>query len=631
MKTTESGFAGYRSTKSHRGLYWGLGFAATAGLAFGLASRWVKVDLDISFNRKSEPVNLVDPTLISEPTAAEKQLIGTAFVEAFGPPAGLPSDLTLAASELPTSTLPEPQPLLTTSHFTEQAAPAHAAWTSGQSFPLPQPAGNFQSDVVFFAQPLPHQPVQGFNLNVLQGVGCNSNAGLTGMAVTQVEPGFTNPHFNTGSIQVSPQGCLVGQCQPQPYIFRQIAGNDGFERIGVDFDIPVNFQPASKLAGSFPTNIHRRTIGPDGFERIGVDFENSSPSLKDQVKLIKTFINPLGNQMDWLTIENVDKEDVAKIKKFTGEQSMVRFLGQKTRPDGTVMTYLEVPHLDRQDFLTLFVHRQGTDGKIRVGFDTDRIGCDFDLLIKNPENGNRPRAQLDAAHGIFDGLIQQAGFFLSDPAKGDAKQSAGGMGGSAKIGPSTPGSNQSSGTLGAQEPDPLVGSFTTEIEEGYIKLPEELVGWVMEAKLFVAPGPDGCLRMSTLDGLEQMFLEEANDALRASHASQMHGAYAANPTLPESSQDRRDRRTMRKFYGLMTACQPEEDEDGNLWIPLGSQLAKQAGLRNEVVIVGLRTHVEIWSQQSWESEISEPKAPPAPKALELQKIDMRKKSEPNGK
>lgn len=513
MKTTESGFAGYRSTKSHRGLYWGLGFAATAGLAFGLASRWVKVDLDISFNRKSEPVNLVDPTLISEPTAAEKQLIGTAFVEAFGPPAGLPSDLTLAASELPTSTLPEPQPLLTTTQFRETTAPAQAALTSGQSFAAPQPAGNFQSDVVFFAQPLPHQSVQGFNLNVLQGVGCNSNAGLHGMAVTQMAPGFSNPHFNTGSIQVSPQGCLVGQCQAQPYIFRQIAGNDGFERIGVDFDFPVNLQPASKLAGSFPTNIHRRTIGPDGFERIGVDFENNA---------------------------------------------------------------------------------DGNQGYKRVGY-----------FFADPNQ--------------------------VDPAKGDAKQSAGGMGGSAKIGPSTPGSNQSSGTLGAQEPDPLVGSFTTEIEEGYIKLPEELVGWVMEAKLFVAPGPDGCLRMSTLDGLEQMFLEEANDALRASHASQMHGAYAANPTLPESSQDRRDRRTMRKFYGLMTACQPEEDEDGNLWIPLGSQLAKQAGLKNEVVIVGLRTHVEIWSQQSWESEISEPKAPPAPKALELQKIDMRKKSEPNGK
>ena len=69
---------------------------------------------------------------------------------------------------------------------------------------------------------------------------------------------------------------------------------------------------------------------------------------------------------------------------------------------------------------------------------------------------------------------------------------------------------------------------------------------------------------------------------------------------------------MRRFYGQMTLCLPEEDEDGSLLIPVSDSLIAAAGLKGEVVIVGMRTHAEIWSRSAWEAEVqgTEPKLQP---------------------
>ena len=248
----------------------------------------------------------------------------------------------------------------------------------------------------------------------------------------------------------------------------------------------------------------------------------------------------------------------------------------------------------------MMIRHVGPDG-------LERIGVDFDLSIpSNPTNQIPKQA------------VQQAGFFIPsiENPNGDGKQSGGGAGGMAKIGPSSQ-TVPEKGTLGSQEPEPLIGSFTTEYEDGYLKLPEELAGWVVEGKVFIAPGPDGSLRMATLEDLETMFGNENEPpSNRGGEVSAREQALA----LQEM------RRNMRRFYGLMTACVPEEDEEGNLWIPLGDQIARQAGLKGEVVIAGMRTHAEIWSKARWEAELVQPKGPEAPKPLELQKVEIRSKA-----
>lgn len=254
----------------------------------------------------------------------------------------------------------------------------------------------------------------------------------------------------------------------------------------------------------------------------------------------------------------------------------------------------------------MLVRHVGPDG-------LERIGIDFDLSI--------PRADLQPGCQT----IQQAGFFVpsGEGTSSDGKQSGGGAGGMAKVGPSSP-MGMDKGTLGSQEPEPLIGSFTTDFEDGYLKLPEELAGWVVEGKVFIAPGPDGGLRMAPLEDLETMFNHE-NDP----HANRADGGdIAARESAPSIQSLRRN---MRRFYGLMTACIPEEDEEGGLWIPLGDQLAKQAGLKGEAVIVGMRTHAEIWSKEGWEAELATPKTPAPPKQLELQKVESRSKVASPGK
>lgn len=233
----------------------------------------------------------------------------------------------------------------------------------------------------------------------------------------------------------------------------------------------------------------------------------------------------------------------------------------------------------------------------------ERIGVDFDISIAGKGPNQFPVQ-----------TVQPAGFFIpsDESTTSDGKQSGGGAGGMAKIGPSSP-MGMEKGTLGSQEPEPLIGSFSTEFEDGYLKLPEELAGWVVEGKVFIAPGPDGSLRMATLEDLETMFGNENEPP--------------SNPGSEDSARALQAmRRNMRRFYGLMTACVPEEDEEGNLWIPLGDQIAKQAGLSGEVVIAGMRTHAEIWSKARWEAELAQPKAAEAPKPLDLQKVEIRSKA-----
>ncbi len=522
MKTTETGMFSKGESNRRMGLYLGIGLAGAAGLGLGMACKtaWQRLSTN-----PATPVSMTtgvadraQKTTGSEPTPMDKSILQEAFVEAFGPPAGLPPGLAQAATELPAQEIP--------------------------SFNLAQ------------AQVPAQESVPATNLDV---------------------------RFNTQ-------------------------------------DFPIPLPPAPQMF---------RHIGPDGLERIGIDFENSQQAQNTPIQIIRRFRH--GEQAKvWAVAQNMDKNDLDKLNKWAGYPA-IRPLIQDACSDGSTTALLEMDEQICQVLGSILIQRRGADGLARIGVDTDRLGLDFTVMIptkrKAPKPGNKNSqiAQAVAQPGHFAGLIQQAGFFIpaGETTTNDGKQSGGGAGGMAKVGPASP-MGLEKGTLGSQEPEPLIGSFTTEFEDGYLKLPEELAGWVVEGKIFITPGPDGGLRMAPLEDLETMFSNE-NDP-QANRAD--NGDISAKESGPSIQSLRRN---MRRFYGLMTACTPEEDEEGGLWIPLGDQLAKQAGLKGEVVIVGMRTHAEIWSKEGWEAELATPKVPAPPKQLELQKVESRTKTATPGK
>ena len=524
MKTTETGAVSKGESNSRLGFYLGIGLAGAAGLGLGMAGKtaWQRLSTNpaTAANLTTGGTDRAQKAAGSEPTPVDKSILQEAFVEAFGPPAGLPAGLAQAATDLPAQEIP--------------------------SFTLAQSQLPAQESV---------------------------------------------PAANPGNL---------------PKIQESL--------------IPLATAP-----------MMIRHIGPDGLERIGIDFENSQQTQSPTFQIIRMFGHGEQEKI-WAIAQNMDKSDLDKLNQWAGYPA-IRALIQDACSDGSTTALLEMDEQICQVLGSILIQRRGPDGLARIGVDTDRLGLDFTLMIpangkaQKSSNKNSQVAQTGAAPVFFDGLIQQAGFMVAPRGKsspaGDGQQSGGGAGGMAKVGPSSP-MGMEKGTLGSQEPEPLIGSFTTDFEDGYLKLPEELAGWVVEGKVFIAPGPDGGLRMAPLEDLETMFSNENDPQANRADNSDI-GVKESAPSIQSL------RRNMRRFYGLMTACTPEEDEEGGLWIPLGDQLAKQAGLKGEVVIVGMRTHAEIWSKEGWEAELATPKAPAPPKQLELQKVESRTKAATPGK
>jgi MraZ protein len=132
----------------------------------------------------------------------------------------------------------------------------------------------------------------------------------------------------------------------------------------------------------------------------------------------------------------------------------------------------------------------------------------------------------------------------------------------------------------------LTGTYDRSIDEKLrIAIPKRLrdsLGTNEPVVLFVTPGTDGSLAVYTETALNQL-------AERLSQGS---------PTQEDT------RAYARLFYAR---AQPVElDSQGRLRIP--PDLAAEAGLEREAVLLGVQDHLELWDRKRWEAYLGE-KAP----------------------
>ena len=98
-------------------------------------------------------------------------------------------------------------------------------------------------------------------------------------------------------------------------------------------------------------------------------------------------------------------------------------------------------------------------------------------------------------------------------------------------------------------------------------------------QLFVSPGPDQCLWLFTQAELEQL-------------SAKLDQAPAADA----------EARVFRRLYYAQTEA-VDVDRSGRILIP--DRLAQFAALQREVVLIGVRDHVELWDAQRWQQYLTQ--------------------------
>ncbi len=123
----------------------------------------------------------------------------------------------------------------------------------------------------------------------------------------------------------------------------------------------------------------------------------------------------------------------------------------------------------------------------------------------------------------------------------------------------------------------LTGSYRRSMDEkGRLALPKQLrdaIGFPEKSSLFITPGTDLSLAIYTSEVLEEL-----------------------GQTLAQNSPVAVENRAFsRLFYAQ---AQPAEiDRQGRLRVP--PELAKLSKLTSEVVVLGVRNHLEIWDSVAW--------------------------------
>lgn len=124
----------------------------------------------------------------------------------------------------------------------------------------------------------------------------------------------------------------------------------------------------------------------------------------------------------------------------------------------------------------------------------------------------------------------------------------------------------------------LTGSFFRTLDDKFrFAIPKSIrsaLGETAAATFYLAPGTDGSLALYT----EESFARLANQ-------------------LDDVSPNRPDVRSFsRLFYSQ--AQRVEIDRSGRIRIPV--ELANLAGLRKEIVLLGVRDHLELWDRVLWD-------------------------------
>jgi MraZ protein len=129
----------------------------------------------------------------------------------------------------------------------------------------------------------------------------------------------------------------------------------------------------------------------------------------------------------------------------------------------------------------------------------------------------------------------------------------------------------------------LTGSFPRLLDDKLrFAIPKPLrdaIGHPDECVLYLAPGTDGSLALYPEDSFTRM-------------ASR----------LEQGSSDGRDVAAFsRLFYAQVQRI--ELDKQGRLRLPI--ELAELAGLRKEIMLLGVRDHLEIWNREAWETYLGQ--------------------------
>jgi MraZ protein len=96
--------------------------------------------------------------------------------------------------------------------------------------------------------------------------------------------------------------------------------------------------------------------------------------------------------------------------------------------------------------------------------------------------------------------------------------------------------------------------------------------------LFVTPGPDQCLWLFSQDALERL-------------AEKLDRSPAADAEV----------RVFRRLYFAQTEA-VDVDRNGRILIP--DRLVQFAGLQHDVVLIGVRDHLELWDAQRWQQYLA---------------------------
>jgi MraZ protein len=127
----------------------------------------------------------------------------------------------------------------------------------------------------------------------------------------------------------------------------------------------------------------------------------------------------------------------------------------------------------------------------------------------------------------------------------------------------------------------LTGTYPRALDEkNRLALPKRLREVLAApATLFITPGPDQSLWLYTEEELERL---------------------AAR--LDQTPATDAEARTFRRLYFAQTEA-VDLDQSGRLLVP--ERLATFAGLQKEVILIGVRDHLELWDAARWQNYVGQ--------------------------